>query len=322
MKNDNQTANNMITSYVLKYLNFITNVEKVSPHTLRSYLSDLSQALGYNFKNDVYINENKLSETGSHKLQRLSVDSERQILMSFKESSMRWSNLAPASQNRKVATLKSFLRWMSTNGYLETDLTVHLHLRKVPNKIPNFLSVDECLSIIKELKKRTASAKTEIESLVARRDLTLFILLYGGGLRVSEACQARKNRYLKSQNCIVVMGKGAKERLVPMPFQFLSLLDSDEPSGSELVFPRLTERQAYDRVRLWGVWTGLNRPIHPHALRHSYATHLLNSGADLRSIQELLGHQSIVATQKYTHLSIDDLSRIMDKHHPLQKPSK
>jgi integrase/recombinase XerC/integrase/recombinase XerD len=147
----------------------------------------------------------------------------------------------------------------------------------------------------------------------------LFVIIYGSGLRVSEACALEWRNIDLHKRVLRVAGKGGKERLVPLTAFAAQLLQTrSTPAGSSLWGPQgLSARVAYNWIRERGAKAGLLRPIHPHALRHSFATHLLTSGANLRTLQELLGHESLQATQKYTHLGIDHLARTLESHHPL-----
>lgn len=144
----------------------------------------------------------------------------------------------------------------------------------------------------------------------------LILLLYGGGLRVSEACALQWKDLVEGARSLRIRGKGGRERVVAVPERTWEALTALKREGAT-VFNGLGERKAYEWVRQAGARAGLLKPLHPHALRHSYATHLLTSGADLRVLQELLGHRSLAATQKYTHLSLDHLARSLEKHHPL-----
>ncbi|MFM6929486.1 MAG: tyrosine-type recombinase/integrase, partial [Bdellovibrio sp.] len=209
----------------------------------------------------------------------------------------------------------SFFSWAFTEeNLLERDLSLQVICPKVPKKLPHFLSVDEILSVLKTFDEKNK---------VPLKEKVLFLLLYGGGLRISEACNLRWNSVHPEQKILRVMGKGNKERVVALPSMTIQALKKwkKENSFDEYVFGEkpLVQRTAYEMVRQSGVRAGLLKPLHPHALRHSFATHLLTSGANLRTLQELLGHESLQATEKYTHLGIDQLARTMEKLHPLGK---
>lgn len=225
------------------------------------------------------------------------------------ETLMSWSPLSPASRNRKFTVLRGFLGWLFENQYIEKDWRSQLVGPKVPQKIPDFLSLDEVLALFKSLGNHP-----EV--------LVLSCLLYGGGLRVSEACGLKWADLDRVKRTARILGKGGKQRLVALPdlvWAELGRLSSREGEGQSYIFGAepLDTRTAYEWIRQAGARAGLHRPLHPHTLRHSYATHLLSSGTDLRVLQELLGHKSLTATQKYTHLSMDHLARSLETFHPL-----
>ena len=216
--------------------------------------------------------------------------------------------MSPASRNRKAAAVRGFLKWAFAEKHFDEDWSTRLVSCKVPQKLPHFISVDEALSLLR--------------ALPPGRERTLVLLLYGGGLRVSEACGLRWKDLVRDSKSLRVMGKGGRERVVALPDLAWEAVVALPQGGSSATYilggeRPLSTRAAYEMVRTGGARAGLLRPLHPHALRHSYATHLLTSGADLRVLQELLGHRSLAATQKYTHLSLDHLARAMEKHHPL-----
>ena len=280
-----------------KYLKYMEFVESSSSHTIKAYALDLSQV----FKSDINSYKSDLNEA--------------EIMDAVRKAFNTWASLSLATRNRKAATLKSFFSWSFQEGVLEKDLSLSVTCPKVPKKIPHFISVDEALAVIHSL---------ENEQLL--KDKTLFLLLYGGGLRISEACNLKWSHINISQRTLRILGKGKKERLVTIPSLTISALQDLQKQSqiSDYVFgdKPLNQRGAYEIIRKAGVRAQLLKPLHPHALRHSFATHLLSSGANLRILQELLGHESLQTTEKYTHLGIDHLARTMDQLHPLGKNSK
>ncbi len=281
-----------------KYLKHMTFVRSSSPLTIKHYTLDLQQA----FELDKNSHSTRSSWT------------EPELLTSVRLAFNRWAQLSLASRNRKAATLKSFFSWAFDEELTTKDLSMQVTCPKVPKKIPHFLSVDEALAVLK-----TFDQKEEIPL----REKVLFLLLYGGGLRVSEACNLKWSDVHVSQKVLRVMGKGSKERVIALPSMTITVLQrwKKESGFNEFVFGEapLNQRTAYEMVKQSGIRAGLLKPLHPHALRHSFATHLLSSGANLRTLQELLGHESLQATEKYTHLGIDQLARTMEKLHPLGK---
>lgn len=281
-----------LSEQVDNFLNFMENVESCSPLTLKSYALDLSQA--FPFLKDPVKKKNLWSED--------------EILRMARQAQQAWGTLSLASRNRKAATLKSFFGYLFQNGLIERELASQVHGPKVPKKIPHFISVDEVLSILQSFDRDEKPNLSE---------KLLFLILYGTGLRISEACSLEWKNIDFQQRVLRVTGKGQKERLVAIPKSVNDILQSSRNGSSSIWGPEgLSTRRAYEWIRQRGIKAGLLRPIHPHALRHSFATHLLASGANLRTLQELLGHESLQATEKYTHLGVDELARTLQKHHP------
>jgi len=196
-----------------------------------------------------------------------------------------------------------------------TALHSKISVPNVPQRIPHYLSVDEVFHLVETIQNE-AHKKKEIQ-----QDLLLVLLLYGGGLRVSEACRLQWKYIHLMHKTLLIKGKGGKERQIILPDIVVRKLKNHQKQKG-FVFQKLSPRKAYDRVRYWGFKAQLHKPLSPHILRHSFATHLLVSGSDLRSIQELLGHQSLTATQKYTHLQLSHLTHVLDSKHPLHNKKK
>lgn len=286
-----------------KYLKYMENIESASPLTLKSYRLDLAQAFPGIWEPE------KRKDGGNWGGLK-----EAELLATARKAQMSWADLSPASRNRKTATLKSFFGYLFREHLLVMNLADQIHSPKVGKKIPHFISVDEVTAVLQSFEKEKTHNPQE---------KLLFLLLYGAGLRVSEACALKWSQVdLKSQ-VLRIKGKGGKERLVAFPKSLTPLfskIQKAQKKGNTVWGERaLSTRKAYDWVRNRGAKAGLLRPIHPHALRHSFATHLLASGANLRTLQELLGHESLTATEKYTHLGVDQLARTLERHHPLAK---
>lgn len=280
-----------------KYLKYMENIETCSSHTIRSYRLDLLQTF-----------ESELNTKIFH---------ESQILALCRAAQTAWGHLKPATKNRKASTLKSFLNFLYDQGLIQNPLSLKITAPKVTQKIPRYLSIDEVLSILNFLGKKDQTTQHQLVHL-------LFLLLYGAGLRVSEACSLKWNDLDLGKGLLRIRGKGQKERLAVLPKSTLPLLkEFHHKNLNQQVYlfgeKPLNPRTAYSWIRKLGMDADLSAAIHPHALRHSFATHLLSSGANLRTLQELLGHESLVATQKYTHLSVDQLARTLGQHHPLNK---
>ncbi len=296
--------------YVRNYLYSMVFMESCSAHTLRAYKIDLCQCF--------YFEATTLAPSSTPPDGPLT-PSETELLMArSREAQRRWGALSPATRNRKTATLKSFLGWLHRENYIERDLAALLNSPKVPSRLPKHLSVDEAVVLIRMLQKEAAGS-SGVDRNEPTRQLALIALLYGGGLRVSEACELEnKNIDFQNGSCRV-LGKGSKERIVALPALAVKAVGQLN-STSKYLFGHepLSTRVAYDIVRKAGARAGLLKPLHPHALRHSYATHLLRSGANLRVLQALLGHATLQATSRYTHVGLDDLARTLEAHHPLK----
>jgi site-specific recombinase XerD len=283
-----------------KYLKSMILIDQFSPQTITAYSKDLEQFLGANEVRTILYGP----EAGIEP--RPVAAKSMQVLI--RQAHTLWGKLAPASINRKVSVIKSFLGWLYKERWLEEDLTPYILAPKVPLKLPHFISVDEIGALLASTGSSHGNSTVRL----------LILLLYGGGLRVSEACGLSWKNIDLSRPSMVVSGKGGRARQIVMPdICWIEL--KRHRSLDEFVFGAqpLSPRKAYQLIRDAGTRAGLSKPLNPHALRHSFATHLLSGGADLRVIQELLGHRSLAATQKYTHLSVDHLARILEERHPL-----
>jgi integrase/recombinase XerC/integrase/recombinase XerD len=312
-----------IRDYIINYLNFMVLLNSSSLETIRAYRSDLRQAF--------HLKQLELPsvEEFFHALIRVMevaklLGQEQEILTACRLAMKNWSNLAPATRNRKAATLKSFLGWLHKEGLIGRDLAAQVHSPKVPVRLPHFLSVDEIQALLAALQADlTGERLQKHEIMEAEKTWLLVLLLYGGGLRISEACSLEWSSISGDARVLRITGKGKKERIAALPplvaaaiLRYRKLLSTHD---TPFVFGEtpLHTRIGYEMVRRAGQRAGLLKPLHPHALRHSFATHLLTSGANLRSLQELLGHESLQATSRYTHLGIDQLARTLEDFHPL-----
>jgi integrase/recombinase XerC len=225
---------------------------------------------------------------------------------------------------RKVAAVRSFFRFLERRGWVESNPAAELETPKVRRPLPTFLSVEEAHEVVEVAGASTAEGA---------RDRALLELLYGSGVRVGELAGLDLGDVDASRGLVRVRGKGDKERLVPAGPPALAALGAWLGRRGELTRPgrptralflgargrRLGVRRVQEIVRRYGA-LGAGRPdLHPHALRHTCATHLLEGGADLRAIQEILGHASLSTTQRYTHVSVDALVRVYDRAHPFAR---
>lgn len=246
---------------------------------------------------------------------------------------------SPATMGRKLASVRCFFRWLVREGVRADDPTAGLPMPKLEKRLPRPLSIDDCEQLITKDERAVNQPVPEGGDRARRhawmklRDRALVELLYGTGIRVGELVELDVRDLELRAREVRVMGKGGKERVVPIPEQarlaLSAWLDVRRHPGlmSEPLFislrarreekpRRLAAREARRILRERGLRADLGEHVHPHRLRHSYATHLLDMGADLREIQELLGHASLSTTQKYTAVSVEHLRDVYDRAHP------
>jgi integrase/recombinase XerC len=283
-----------------------------SPHTLRNYISDLEQL------NDYLTPPDDQGQRPAYAIDQLSHLVIREYLSYLYDQ-----KIEKSSMSRKISAVRSFCKFLCGEGILKQNPAKMVRLPKVPKKIPNHLTVDDCVKLIES---------PDLATPLGIRDRAILELLYACGVRVSELAGLNVEDVNFKENLILVRGKGKVERLVPFGRHCHSALvayleNRRERNGSETVLSsspvflnhlgtRLTTRSVGRLVEKYVRLSGLIQKITPHGLRHSFATHMLNSGADLRSIQELLGHKSLSTTQRYTHLTIGHLMEQYDKAHP------
>jgi integrase/recombinase XerC len=239
---------------------------------------------------------------------------------------------------RKIASVRAFGRWMKQKGHSDTNPAAELASPKVRRELPTFLSAEDAALVIESPAEDNTGAARE-EEVVALRDRAFLELLYCSGLRVSEACGLDLENLSLGEMNVRVMGKGRKERIVPIGRKAEAALRAYLAERSRLAHAktrfldakavfvstrgrRFGPRAAQLVVRRYGLAGAGRADLHPHALRHTCATHLLDGGADLRAIQEMLGHSSLSTTQRYTHVSVSHLLAVYDAAHPLAKPRK
>jgi integrase/recombinase XerC len=326
---------------IQKYLEYLRSVRNASPHTLINYGNDLDQFVGF------------LTPPGAKtpELKQITHRVIREFVAHLHDPGLEKSSIA-----RKLAALRSFFKYCVREGKLNENPARLVPTPKLPKRIPSVLSAEEMNGFLNQLagsdeddgrtprKKRRKSiatvprggARIDADSLLLARDRAILELLYAAGLRVSELTGLNLIDMDQKEQMLRVRGKGNKERIVPYgqkAAQALkaywplrdSLLRECEKTGErpsvEAVFlnyrgRRLTQRSVGRIVKKYVRLVNVNWDLHPHSLRHAFATHLLADGADLRAIQELLGHQSLSTTQKYTHASMRQLMDIYDKSHP------
>lgn len=277
-----------------------------SPHTIRNYGADLREFLAY------------FSPPGEAPppLANLDLLSLREWLSHLYERAQK-----PATIRRKLASVRSLFRFLSREHRIETDPARLLRLPKMPKTLPQVPNAEVTNALVDGV-----IARDDLEQPFPARDSLLLELLYGCGLRVSEAVGLNLEDFDRTDRWVRVRGKGKKERPVPFGTKVSDALDAylePRPPGFDrnALFlnhrgKRLTDRGARNIVKFYARWVVGDSSIHPHTLRHAFATHLLSDGADLRAIQELLGHARLSTTQKYTQVSLTDLMKVYDNAHP------
>ena len=278
-----------------------------SPHTLDAYRSDLQQLLEF------------LSPPEAEPPEPESID-----LLLLREW-MLWlyrQELEAVSIRRKVAAVRGLFRFLQREGVVAIDVARLLRLPKAPQKLPVVMTAEQMNTLLDDV------AAGKLERPYPSRDRAMLEVLYGCGVRVSELAGLNLDDLDRAaeETWMRVRGKGKKERQVPLPGQAAAALErylAERPVARDerAVFlnhrgHRLGVRGIHGIVKLYATVLCGDPSVHPHAFRHAYATHLLAGGADLRAIQELLGHARLSTTQKYTQVSLTDLMRVYDKAHP------
>ena len=230
------------------------------------------------------------------------------------------SSLSAVSISRKLTSLRMFYKYLVSQSILESSPVDLVEMPRLPKSLPKVLSVDEVQNMI----DLTAHSRS------MQRDRAMLEVLYGCGLRVSELIGLDLGDFEFGEGFVRVLGKGSKERWVPLgQYAHTAMMDYISGERSEFVKKNSTRAvfcnlrgKRISRVAVWKIiqkyklQAGIHREISPHTFRHSFATHLLDNGADLRVVQELLGHANLTTTQIYTHLSKEQLYRVFQNHHP------
>lgn len=229
--------------------------------------------------------------------------------------------ISPRSQARMISGIRSFFKFLIIEGYLEENPSEFIEFPKLARDLPDVLSIDEIDAMISMI----PSDKEE-----SLRNHAIIETLYGSGLRVTELIEARLSRLDLDEGLMIVEGKGSKERIVPVSPVAITLLRewivqrsrmAIKPQGEDILFLNrrgspLTRVMIFYIIKQLAELAGIKKNVSPHTLRHSFATHLLEGGANLRAIQEMLGHETIATTELYLHLDRSRLRRELVEHHP------
>jgi tyrosine recombinase XerC len=295
---------NSLQDHLKNYLSFLTYQKQYSPHTISNYRRDLHKF------------ENFYHELPSLSLEELTHRDCRQYLLTLEKSKPNSKTIA-----RNIASLRSFWSYLMSINATQTNPWKLIFIPKSPQKLPHILSQTDMINFLNTIQTNTP---------LMIRNKSICELLYGSGIRVTELINLNSNDINFTSNELIIHGKGNKERIVltnETCLHFLTLylkkarpLLLKEPTIKAVFLnkkgSRLTSRSVQRIVSQLATQQALIKPITPHTFRHSFATDLFNGGADIRSIQELLGHNSLTTTQIYTHLSKNKLINVYKKSHP------
>lgn len=293
------------------FINSLESEACFSKNTVRAYTADIYEFL-------YFINSKYECDVTVRNVKKIDALTVREYLGFLHKKKIKKSSIS-----RKISAIKSFFHFLVKKGVLDDDPTAYISSPKTEKNIPKYLTVDDAFRVLDSICG---------ESLKGLRNRAVFETIYSSGLRVSEAAGLNLENIDFDSRLIKVMGKGSVERIIPIGQKALDSIskykealgfavNTEKRKGGTPLFlnlrgGRITTRSIARILDQITMECGLMFKISPHALRHSFATHLLDSGADLRSVQELLGHKSLSTTQKYTHVTMDRLMEAYDKAHP------
>ncbi|SMC23155.1 tyrosine recombinase XerD subunit [Desulfacinum hydrothermale DSM 13146] len=286
-----------------RFLTYLVAERRLSANTVRAYAADLAHATDY------------LSQRGAKSWR----DVESEALFGYFRQGLQ--GLSPRTRARRLAAVRSFFRYLESKDLIEKNVASRIAFPKIPASLPKVLSGEQVEAILQMPDPGTP---------LGMRDRAILEILYATGLRVSELVELRFSQINLEAGFLIVRGKGDKERLVPLGEWALealkTYLDRGRPrlAGREdrdVIFlnaqgRRLSRQGVWKMVKKYAVRAGVSKTVSPHVLRHSFATHLLENGADLRSLQVMLGHADISTTQIYTAVARERLKRLHQIHHP------
>ena len=292
-------------NYLKDFVNYLRIERNLAKNTQQAYMDDLVDFWGF-------LKQQEINDPVSigHK-----------VLTDYARN-LKKRGMAETSVARHFSSLRAYYKFLVMEGYLQTDPTQYLDSPKLPASLPKILSVEDIEDLLEAI---------DTETPLGLRDRALFELMYAAGMRVSEVCSLTMEQILLDEDLLLIRGKGNKERIVPLGAEakkwLVEYLEHGRPQLSKRYFTEgiifLNNRgKALQRKGIWFILkklaakAGLNKPVSPHTFRHSFATHLLEGGADLRIVQEMLGHVDISTTQIYTHLDSTYLKEVHGSFHP------
>ena len=297
----------MSTQLIAQYEEHLALVRNLSDNSIRGYVGDLESFLAHMEKLNVL------------EFKDLTIEHIRSWL-----ANLQTTGVARSTLTRRIVSIRAFTNWAAANGWLTSDLGAKLAIPKAHRTLPEILNVDEAAQVLKALEVKAGEEETAINL----RDLAMLEVLYASGIRVSELCGLNLSDIDQSRNTLSVIGKGDRQRVVPLGIPAVKALQNYLSNGraeflnnksADAVFlgtrgkridQRTVREVVYEAMKAVGATMG------PHGIRHSAATHLLEGGADLRTVQEILGHASLATTQIYTHVSPERLQSAYKQAHP------
>jgi len=295
---------------VFDFLAYLRHEKNVSPHTERNYLSDLEQFFEF-------LGDREFSAVDHQVL--------RQFMAHLLKRGMSKTSLA-----RKLSTLRAYYKYLNRQGVIEANPARLVATPRREKRLPSVLTADDAARLMEAPGSRASEDSGERDS--PARDRAVLETLYSTGIRASELVGMNREDIDRHERLVRIRGKGRRERIVPIGQKALDAIDAWSSARANGTSPaavftgpsgkRLTVRTVQRILAKYRKDLGLMQKASPHTLRHSFATHLLESGADLRSIQELLGHASLSTTQRYTQVNLDALMDVYDKAHPKARSRK
>jgi integrase/recombinase XerC len=291
---------------IKRYKNYLVSERNYSEHTVRAYMTDLIQFMNFLKENKLPTNKKDIDVT---KIEEIDI---REFIGRL------YTKNSKSSISRKLTSIRTFLEFFIREGKVAKNSAKLVPIPKGEKRTPAFLTVDEVFVLVE---------KPDDNEVLGLRDRAILELLYSSGLRVSELNGIKTSDIDLRSSYVKVLGKGGIERIVPIGSKAINAINYFLEKRNELspkvdyLFinsrgGRLSVRSIARIVKKYANLSGIPKNISPHVLRHTFATHLLGSGADLRAIQEILGHKSLSTTQRYTHASIEKIMEIYDKTHP------
>lgn len=292
-------------AFLKEYLGLLKLEKNLSENSIESYRSDLQKFLNFVSKNNI----DDPAEIGSDLISKFFHEQKKE-------------GLSASSSARYLSSIRGFFNYLYSNEYIKEDPTEKISSAKRSRKLPEVLSVHEIEKILEE---------PDTNDKLGLRDKAILELLYSSGLRVTELIELKISDLFLDDEIIRVLGKGSKQRLVPVGSSAIKWLEKYLTEARPLIMKKIRSKNYVflnsrgSKLSRMGVWklvekyskqSGVDKEVHPHTFRHSFATHLLEGGASLRAVQEMLGHSDISTTQIYTHIDREYIKQVHKDFHP------